>query len=47
MESNGVKPTRMSVRGFGEYRPFEANEANKKGNPKNRRVEIYLVPAGK
>ncbi len=47
MESNGVKPTRMSVRGFGEYRPIEANEANKKGNPKNRRVEIYLVPAGK
>ena len=47
MESNGVKPTRIGVRGFGEYRPLEANEANKKGNPKNRRVEIYLVPAGK
>ena len=47
METNGVKPTRMSVKGFGEYRPLEANEANKKGNPKNRRVEIYLVPAGK
>jgi chemotaxis protein MotB len=46
MESNGIKPTRMSVRGFGEYRPLEANEAGKKGNPKNRRVEIYLVPAG-
>ena len=46
METNGVKPTRISVRGFGEYRPFEANEAGKKGNPKNRRVEIYLVPAG-
>lgn len=47
MESNGVSPTRLSVKGFGEYRPFEANEAGKKGNPKNRRVEIYLVPAGK
>ena len=46
MESSGINPTRMSVRGFGEYRPFEANEAGKKGNPKNRRVEIYLVPAG-
>lgn len=46
MEANGVKPTRISVRGFGEYRPLEANEAGKKGNPKNRRVEIYLVPAG-
>ncbi len=47
MESDGVKPTRMSVKGYGEYRPFEANEAGKKGNAKNRRVEIYLVPAGK
>jgi chemotaxis protein MotB len=46
MEADGIKPARMSIRGFGEYRPFEANEANKKGNPKNRRVEIYLVPAG-
>jgi chemotaxis protein MotB len=47
MESNGIKPTRISVKGYGEYRPLEANEAGKKGNPKNRRVEIYLVPAGK
>jgi chemotaxis protein MotB len=46
METNGIKPTRISVRGFGEYRPLEANETGKKGNPKNRRVEIYLVPAG-
>ncbi|MBU1260615.1 MAG: OmpA family protein [Planctomycetes bacterium] len=47
MESNGVNPARISVKGYGEYRPLEANEAGKKGNPKNRRVEIYLVPAGK
>ena len=47
LETNGIKPTRMSVRGFGEYRPLEPNEAGHKGNPKNRRVEIYLVPAGK
>ena len=46
MESNGVKPTRLSVKGYGEDRPFEANEEGHKGNPKNRRVEIYLVPAG-
>lgn len=46
MEINGVSPKRMGVKGFGEYRPFEANEAGNKGNPKNRRVEIYLVPAG-
>jgi chemotaxis protein MotB len=47
MESDGIKPTRLSVKGYGEYRPLEANEAGKKGNAKNRRVEIYLVPAGK
>lgn len=46
MESDGVKPMRIGVKGYGEYRPIEANEAGKKGNPKNRRVEIYLVPAG-
>lgn len=46
METAGVNPKRMSVRGFGEFRPIEANEANKKGNQKNRRVELYLIPAG-
>ncbi|NIA17328.1 MAG: OmpA family protein, partial [Planctomycetes bacterium] len=46
MESNGVQPKRMSVRGFGEYRPIEPNKAGKQGNPRNRRVEIYIVPAG-
>ena len=47
MENNGVGPKRLSVKGFGEYRPIEANKPGKKGNPKNRRVEIYIVPAGK
>jgi chemotaxis protein MotB len=46
MEKNGVEATRLSTRGFGEYRPLEPNAAGKKGNPKNRRVEIYIVPAG-
>lgn len=46
MESNGVSSVRMSARGFGEFRPVEANKPNKKGNPKNRRVEIYIVPKG-
>ena len=46
METAGISPKRMSVRGFGEFRPIEANEPNKKGNARNRRVEIYLVPAG-
>jgi len=46
MADNKIAPTRMSVRGFGEYRPVEPNKPNKKGNPQNRRVEIYIVSAG-
>jgi chemotaxis protein MotB len=46
MESASVNPKRMGVKGYGEYRPIEANEAGNKGNAKNRRVELYLVPAG-
>jgi len=46
MESNKIEPKRMSVRGFGEYRPVEENKPNKQGNPANRRVEIYIVPEG-
>ena len=46
MQSNNVKPERLSVRGFGEYRPVAPNAANNKGNVKNRRVEIYIIPQG-
>jgi chemotaxis protein MotB len=46
MAGNKMDPKRMSVRGFGEYRPFAANKANKGGNPQNRRVEIYIVAKG-
>ncbi|UCG57838.1 MAG: OmpA family protein [Phycisphaerales bacterium] len=46
MTGAGIKPERLSVRGFGEYRPVEPNAPNKGGNPKNRRVEIYIVPQG-
>jgi chemotaxis protein MotB len=46
LEGCGVAPERMSTRGFGEYRPIAPNAPNKGGNPKNRRVEIYIVPAG-
>jgi chemotaxis protein MotB len=46
MQKDGIEPKRLSARGFGEYRPLEPNAPNKKGNPKNRRVEIYIVPAG-
>jgi len=46
MEQDGLDPARLSTRGFGEYRPLEPNSPNKTGNAKNRRVEIYIVPAG-
>lgn len=46
MENSNIAPTRLSARGFGEYRPIAENLPNKKGNPQNRRVEIYIVPKG-
>ncbi len=46
MQSDGIDPTRLSGRGFGEYRPVEKNAPNKGGNAKNRRVEIYIIPKG-
>lgn len=46
MTDSDVDPGRLSARGFGEYRPVEPNKPNKGGNPKNRRVEIYIVPKG-
>jgi chemotaxis protein MotB len=46
MSNSGVSPERMSVRGFGEFRPIAPNMPNKKGNSQNRRVEIYIVPKG-
>jgi chemotaxis protein MotB len=46
MEGNAIAPERLSVRGFGEFRPIEPNKEGKQGNPANRRVEIYIVPKG-
>jgi chemotaxis protein MotB len=46
MAVNNIEQKRMSVRGFGEYRPVAPNKPNKEGNPQNRRVEIYIVPKG-
>jgi len=45
MASSNVNADRLSVRGFGEYRPVVPNMPNKKGNAQNRRVEIYIVPS--
>ena len=43
---DGINEARLGVVGMGEFRPMEPNKADKKGNAKNRRVEIYIVPAG-
>lgn len=42
----GLSESRMAVTGMGEFRPIEPNKPDKKGNAKNRRVEIYIVPTG-
>ncbi len=47
MSKDGIKPQRLSIRAFGEFKPIAPNKAGKKGNPKNRRVEIFIVPKGK
>jgi len=46
MAKSKIASERMSIRGFGEFRPIAPNKPNKKGNPENRRVEIYIVPKG-
>ncbi len=46
MSGNNINPDRLSVRGFGEFRPIAQNKPNRKGNSLNRRVEIYIVPKG-
>ena len=46
MAKSKIASERMSIRGFGEFRPIAPNKPNRKGNPQNRRVEIYIVPKG-
>jgi len=43
LKGNGVFELRMGVLGYGQHRPAEANAAGNKGNPSNRRVEVFLV----
>ena len=45
LSSNGLSSDKMAVKGYGEYRPLEQNKEGHKGNPVNRRVEIFLVPS--
>ena len=44
MDKAGVDEVRMGVMGFGEFHPVAPNAAGHKGNPLNRRVEIWIVP---
>jgi len=46
LASSGLAQNRIAVVGMGEYNPIAPNAPGKKGNPLNRRVEIYIVPAG-
>ncbi len=43
--AEGVEPSRLTPRGFGESRPI-ANNRNRRGRAQNRRVEFNIVPAG-
>jgi len=47
LEQAGLSPERIGVMGFSEYHPVEPNAAGNKGNEKNRRVEIWIVPPGR
>lgn len=43
LQDHGIKPTRLSARGYGEYRPVASN-SSKEGRQLNRRVEIVILP---
>jgi chemotaxis protein MotB len=44
--ADAVPPTRLGVMGYGEFRPVAPN-STEQGKAKNRRVEMYMVPANK
>lgn len=44
IDSGGIAPERMSLAGYGEFRPVEENLPGT-GNPRNRRVEIMILNA--
>jgi flagellar motor protein MotB len=43
LKKHGIPEDRMYAAGYGEFKPREPNKPNKKGNSKNRRVEIAIV----
>lgn len=46
LAGGGMAETRLAVMGMGEFRPIAPNAGGNRGNALNRRVEIYIVPAG-
>ncbi len=42
---DALEPTRVGVMGFGQYKPLVPNDSDK-NRARNRRVEMYIVPAG-
>lgn len=44
LSRTAVKPERLGVMGYGEYRPVAANDTDA-NRQQNRRVEIFLVPS--
>jgi chemotaxis protein MotB len=42
IQEGGIAPQRLSLAGYGEYRPIEPNMPAR-GNPVNRRVEIMVI----
>ncbi len=45
LQTDGLRPERIGVMGFGEYRPIQPNEGEE-ARAQNRRVEIHIVPRG-
>ena len=44
LRSNGLKDARGMASGWGDQRPIAPNASGKRGNEKNRRVDIYIRP---
>ncbi len=45
IQRHGVSAARIGVMGFGQHRPIVANDSDA-NRARNRRVEMYLIPAG-
>jgi chemotaxis protein MotB len=43
LEEAGLAPERIGAMGFSKYHPIAPNAPDEGGNPKNRRVEIWIV----